>query len=649
MKALRMALLAFVWVVTLAATANAQKITTIGFEVDCNGAPTPGTFNGVTGLKQVSGSLYAPCGVASIASAGSSGMQQLAQSGGGLFGTIKNVTGNVALAGAFDFSTILSSSFASVVVVFSPPVNELSFDALDLDNANGLTVSIAGAQGVAIAPDEKPVAQDKTVHYAHSSSTPIERLTVSYQPAFALLSGDGWFIDQLRFNAWLCGDGELEPGAGEACDDGNSVQCDACNNACHASSAGCFDGATCIASGATVGCNTCNMAVPPTATGDIPVSPVPMGSACDDQLFCTVGDSCDGAGACKATPNSCSDGIVCTVDRCDEVGKRCLHPIETKWCLIANTCFANGTTNPSNVCQVCSSDGSSTAWDHKPVGMQCGDPACMGGMQTAASTCDTSGVCAAGAVSMCPLAMCATPQSCEALCTSDQNCAQRAYCLASSMMCVPDLPAASACTRNAECASDFCIDGVCCDKACTGACEACNQEGKTGTCAPLPLLSVDPENRCAAGQYCSLEGQCVSPPPPPPTPEMMPSAPVDVRPMGTGCDRNEVCGSGVCKDGVCCDRACDGLCESCNVPGQPPGQCLPFPLGQDPERECGGGGAVCSGESACTRYETRGNGLCALTPRSQGQDAALAYVAVLFLSLVLSLRRSLRADPRKRA
>lgn len=141
---------------------------------------------------------------------------------------------------------------------------------------------------------------------------------------------------------------------------------------------------------------------------------------------------------------------------------------------------------------------------------------------------------------------------------------------------------------------------------------------------------------------------------------MMPTTPVpvDVRPLGTACDRNEVCGSALCKDGVCCDRACDGVCESCNAEGLPPGQCMPYPLGQDPDRECGGDGAVCAGNSACTQYETRGNGLCALTGRSfasasgsagpqRADGATLGSLALAALGLLLGSRRA-RLQRRKR-
>jgi hypothetical protein len=39
---------------------------------------------------------------------------------------------------------------------------------------------------------------------------------------------------------------------------------------------------------------------------------------------------------------------------------------------------------------------------------------------------------------------------------------------------------------NDECASGFCANGVCCDSACDGACESCNQPRTTGQCTPLP-------------------------------------------------------------------------------------------------------------------------------------------------------------------
>jgi hypothetical protein len=43
-----------------------------------------------------------------------------------------------------------------------------------------------------------------------------------------------------------------------------------------------------------------------------------------------------------------------------------------------------------------------------------------------------------------------------------------------------------ACTKGpTECASGFCVDGVCCNAACTGQCEACDAAGLLGTCSPV--------------------------------------------------------------------------------------------------------------------------------------------------------------------
>jgi hypothetical protein len=47
---------------------------------------------------------------------------------------------------------------------------------------------------------------------------------------------------------------------------------------------------------------------------------------CDDGLFCNVGETCDGAGACGGgSPNTCDNGVGCTDDSCDEVNDQCVN------------------------------------------------------------------------------------------------------------------------------------------------------------------------------------------------------------------------------------------------------------------------------------------------------------------------------------
>jgi cysteine-rich repeat protein len=82
-----------------------------------------------------------------------------------------------------------------------------------------------------------------------------------------------------------CGDGVLDPG--EACDDGNTVGGDCCAADCTYETAG---------------------------------------STCDDDLYCNVDETCDGAGSCAGgSARDCSDAVDCTDDSCDEAGDQCVN------------------------------------------------------------------------------------------------------------------------------------------------------------------------------------------------------------------------------------------------------------------------------------------------------------------------------------
>lgn len=87
-----------------------------------------------------------------------------------------------------------------------------------------------------------------------------------------------------------CGNGDPND-PGEQCDDGNTTNCDGCDNDCTLS-ATCGNGVVCGAEQ----CDDGN-----TADGDCCTagcSFAPAGSACDDAFACTVRDACDGAGTC---------------------------------------------------------------------------------------------------------------------------------------------------------------------------------------------------------------------------------------------------------------------------------------------------------------------------------------------------------------
>jgi hypothetical protein len=139
-----------------------------------------------------------------------------------------------------------------------------------------------------------------------------------------------------------------------------------------------------------------------------------------------------------------------------------------------------------------------------------------------------------------------------------------------------------ACDGAADCLTGHCVDGVCCDTACAGACDVCTAElgatadghcgyapaGAAGdpVCAPLACTgeSADCEacasdDECPSGRYCSAEGRCEN--------RKDRGATCDLA-EGADCaeDGCRACASALtCVDGVCCDSECEGSCDVCSM------------------------------------------------------------------------------------
>jgi hypothetical protein len=69
------------------------------------------------------------------------------------------------------------------------------------------------------------------------------------------------------------------------------------------------------------------------------------------------------------------------------------------------------------------------------------------------------------------------------------------------------------CADASQCTSGFCApEGVCCDTACTGACQACNLPGSPGTCSSVPagMMPVTGHDTCGpdAQSTCMRDGAC---------------------------------------------------------------------------------------------------------------------------------------------
>jgi hypothetical protein len=206
-----------------------------------------------------------------------------------------------------------------------------------------------------------------------------------------------------------------------------------------------------------------------------------------------------------------------------------------------------------------------------------------------------------------------------------------------------------ACNAGTGCTSGFCVDGLCCDTACAGQCEACDVAGREGSCSPATGVPEGSRAECASdatvcgtafcdgvqrtacvfpgnnlectprtctddvvsyAAFCDGAGQCAPP-------RARPCAPFKCAGdicendcgsdsdcadgntcfealcrskfiVGRQCTGSNQCASGFCVDGLCCNTACDGQCEACNIPGRE-GDCslvIGAPAGARPA--CGG-------------------------------------------------------------
>lgn len=64
----------------------------------------------------------------------------------------------------------------------------------------------------------------------------------------------------------------------------------------------------------------------------------------------------------------------------------------------------------------------------------------------------------------------------------------------------------NSCIADAGCSSGFCVDGVCCNTACTENCKSCNVQGSVGTCTNTPFYASD--GACGGPKVCDGQGAC---------------------------------------------------------------------------------------------------------------------------------------------
>ena len=119
-----------------------------------------------------------------------------------------------------------------------------------------------------------------------------------------------------------CGNGVGD--AGEQCDDGNVRDGDCCTATCQLAAPGalCTDANVCTD-------NACDGSGACVATNNT--------AACNDDVFCTVGETCWSGSCGGGTPNPCQDGISCTNDFCHPTFG-CVHLVNDSLCADGDPC-----------------------------------------------------------------------------------------------------------------------------------------------------------------------------------------------------------------------------------------------------------------------------------------------------------------------
>ena len=353
----------------------------------------------------------------------------------------------------------------------------------------------------------------------------------------------------------------------------------------------------------------CNVGVCNAGTGVCEPQPANEGGACDDGLFCTVGEVCAGGACGGGSPRDCDDAIACTSDACDEALNQCVHTSNDNLCDDTNACtddacvvgvgcvFTNDDSNPCSdglfcngletclggACQpgtdpcvdgvACTTDSCDEATDsctYMPVNAACDDGLYCNGVET----CDAINNCQAGTPvdcsgldDQCNVGVCNdTIDACEAQASNEGGaCVDGLYCNVGEV-CIGGTCGGGSprdCDDAVGCTIDSCddntdqcvhtpVDSVCDDLLyCTGTevCDLLNdcQPGTGDPCLP-PTKCEETLDTCV---ICSSDAQCDD---------------------GSFCNGAETCVANVCEagtppcgdDGVgCTDDSCDDDLNVC--------------------------------------------------------------------------------------
>lgn len=192
----------------------------------------------------------------------------------------------------------------------------------------------------------------------------------------------------------------------------------------------------------------------------------------DGCLACASGHCVDGvccgatcAGACEACTQALTgeqDGDCAPIPAGEDPNDECAAPGD-------DGCGADGTCDGERRCR-----------RYRELGAACGATTCDDGA-ISGQICDGNGLCGTDSAG-CGLYACAG-EVCGTSCSNDGDCAPGARC--AGERCAPKSELGKPCAQPEACSSGHCVDGVCCNTACRGRCEACAESGTEGTCTAV--------------------------------------------------------------------------------------------------------------------------------------------------------------------
>lgn len=317
-----------------------------------------------------------------------------------------------------------------------------------------------------------------------------------------------------------CGLDGLCDGAGACESYGNTTTCaDAsCSGSKFTAAATCNGMGKCGV-GATMDCGSFQCAVTGCKTKCTQDAECSGSSYCAADGTCaaktTNGTACTAAKQCAS--NACVDGVCCETS----CGQTCYGCSLEKTGKANGTCapLKSGTSRTATECpaaamSTCGNDGTCDgagkcrAW---ASGTTCAAGSCGTTGFTGPKSCDGAGHCAGPAAVACGAYPCDAASGCAVTCSASVPCAGDTYCDSGTSKCVAKKANGQTCGSANECVSKTCVDGVCCNSGCTGACMSCRNADTgmgEGTCAAIKSGTKSTADCPTDTTACGRDGTC---------------------------------------------------------------------------------------------------------------------------------------------